>query len=576
VERRDIMIDTYNDINNQGNVIFTDVLVVGGGCGGLVTALKAKEESNIDVLIVDKANVGFAGQASRAGNGILGFNNNTDLEKYMEYYVRNIGGYLNDQNMLCQMTEINREALKQLLAWGVKITTDKNGELGYFDHPVGQWQYLGIELNMTDTLKNLAVKSGVKIKNNIQITTLLKDGDAVSGAVGFNILDGSFYIFKAKTVVLSTAGCGYRNIRMFTGRGEGIKLAWDAEAQMRNAEFGNFFEVVSALMGKSIYGTQDFIYNQNGENIWDKYVTWDAPDVCPELILGMEKEIREGRGPLYVDMEKVGDAWKNMGAGIDDVDGLTRMFPDKLKWMKRLSEREHMYFDLGIKPEVKVGLHGNTGCIRVDLNMSTTVKGLYAVGSDTWNGSAVGGAVPNPGLQRGNGLMNAVVTGMFGGPAAAKYAASTNQGNISLSDVEKAKADTYAFLNRESGGNIHDAITNLQNIVCKVKYNLRRSEKNLLEGIEKLEELKTFLDSVKASNFHNLMLCHEADAMILTAEIMLKSALERKESRGFHFREDYPETDNKNWLKWVVADNNNGNIVISTEDIPINDYKIQP
>ncbi|EHS56435.1 hypothetical protein WG8_3648 [Paenibacillus sp. Aloe-11] len=570
------MIGTHHDINSQGNVISTDVLVVGGGCGGLVTALKAKEESNIDVLIVDKANVGFAGQASRAGNGILGFNNNTDLEKYMEYHVRNIGKYLNDQNMLHKMTEVNRNALKQLLAWGVKVTTDKNGELGYFNHPAGQWQYLGIELNMTNTLKKRAIKSGVKVKNNIQITALLKDGDAVVGAVGFNVLDGSFYIFKAKAVVLATAGCGYRSIRMFTGRGEGIKLAWDAGAQMRNAEFGNFFEVVSTQMGESIYGTQNFIYNQNGENIWDKYVTWDSPDVCPELLLGMEKEIREGRGPLYVDMEKVGDSWKAMGADVDDMDGLTRMFPDKLKWMKRLSEREHMYFDPGKKPEVKVGLHGNTGCIRVNSDMATTVNGLYAAGTDTWNGSAVGGAVPNPGLQRGNGLMNAVATGMFGGPAAAKYAASTTQGNISSSDVEKAKVKTYAALNRESGANVREIIINLQNIVCQVKYNLRRSEENLLEGIGKLEELKNLLDTVKIKDFHELMLCHEAEAMTHTAEIMLRSALERKESRGFHFREDYPETDNKNWLKWVLADNEDGKIVISTEDIPINEYKIQP
>lgn len=569
--------NNMDDINTLGNVISIDVLVIGGGCGGLVAALKAKESNNnLDVLIVDKANVGFAGQAPRAGNGLIGFKDGTDLDKYMEYHVRNIGKYLNDQNMLSEVININRESLEQLLKWGVLVTTDENDKLGFFDHPTGHWQNLGVDLNMTSTLKKQAIKSLVKIKNNIQITELLKDGESVVGAVGFNLLDGSFHIFKAKAVILSTAGCGFRSIRMFNGRGEGIKLAWDAGAQMRNAEFGNFFEVVSTQMGESIYGTQKFIYNQDGENLWDKYVKWDSPDVCPELLLGMEKEIREGHGPLYVDMDKMDAAWKVVGPESAKLGNLTRMFPDKLKWMKRLSEREQMYFDLGTKPEVKVGLHGNTGCIRVALDMSSTVKGLYAIGVDCWNGSAMAGAVPLPGLQRGNGLMHAITTGMIGGPSAAKYAANVVQGNISINDIEKAKTEAYFSFNRKSGTDVRPAIRNLQNIVCQVKYNLRRSEKNLLEGIEKLEEVKASLDIVKVEDFHGLMLYHETKAMIQTAELIFTSALERKESRGFHFREDYPETDNNNWLKWVVADNKDGKIVISTENIPINEYKIQP
>ena len=564
-------------LEQLGNVISTDVLVVGGGISGIVAALKAREVG-VEVTVVDKASVGFGGMSARAGNGLLVLKKDQDIDEYVRYHVENIGRYINDQDMLRRFAEINYKCSRALSDWGVQLTTDKNGDIGYYPLPGAPWFGTGVELNMVPPLKKHAKNSGVKIINNVKISTLFKDGNRVIGAAGFSVINGEYYIFRAKSVVIATAGCGFRVIRMFNGRGEGIKLAWEAGAQMRSAEFGNFFEAVTKETGEQFHGTMPFMYNQKGENIYDKYNTWDAPDITPEMIVGMTKETLEGNGPIYVDMDKK-DAdmeWKGIGGSGAELNGMTRFFPDKLAWVKRTSERNQEFFNLGRKPEMLVGLHANLGPIRVNIDMQTTVDGLFAVGLDVWIGSAMAGCVPPPGMQRGNSLMHGVTSGFLGGTAAAEYAKKTNEGKVDVSAAENHKNDLIKNMMREEGLDTEELILRMHQVVAKTKYNLYRSEERLKEAISKIDALTEDASNYSAGDPHMLNKGLELQSMLLSAKIAFCSALERRESRGFHFREDYPETDNVNWLKWVLADNVNGELRISTEDIPIDQYKFKP
>ena len=564
-------------LEQLGHLIKTDVLVVGGGIGGMVAALRARE-TGADVTVVDKASVGFAGMPARAGNGLLVLKQNQDIEEYVKYHVTNIGKYINDQNMARKLADINYESTRALMAWGVQVTQDNDGEIGFYPVPGAPWYNTGVELNMMLPLKKQAQKNGISIINNVKVTTLLKDGERVSGASGISVLNGDFYTFSAKAIVLSTAGCAFRLSRMFNARGDGIKLAWDAGAQMRNAEFGNFFEALTKETGESLYGTFTFLHNSKGENLYEKYKTWDSPDISPEIILGMEKEIREGNGPCYVDMDKkdADDSWKVIGGSGAKLAGMTRFFPDKIAWMKKTEEREHEFFDIGRKPEMLVGLHANLGPIRVDTDMKTTVPGLFAVGIDIWNGSAAGGCIPHPGMQRGNGLTLGLVSGYIGGASAGEYISTVSEAKIDYADVKKHKEYLMLNLCREDGANTEDLIHRMHEIVGKTKYNLYRSEQRLLEAIAKIEELSEESQFYAAGDSHMLNKGLELESMLLSAKIAFTSALERKESRGFHFREDYPNIDNEKWLKWVLADNHNGEIKISTENIPIQSYKYRP
>ena len=111
--------------------------------------------------------------------------------------------------------------------------------------------------------------------------------------------------------------------------------------------------------------------------------------------------------------------------------------------------------------------------------------------------------------------------------------------------------------------------------MCKVKYDLRRSKDRLEEAVSKIEDVQQRLFELVAKDGHGLGKCHEAKSMALCAEMTLRAALMRTESRGTHFREDYPERDDRNWLKWIIIKQQSGKMVLSTEPVPMDRYKIK-
>jgi len=319
-----------NNIEESSKVLTTDVLVIGGGIAGIPAAIKAREEG-VEVLIVDKAHVGFGGMAPRGGNGILGFPKDTDLNRYIEFLSRYVGKYLNDQNAAEKFAKMVYPSLEMIKEWGVMLSTDKNGDLAFFPFGDGLLQNTGINLNATDNMRKTAEMKGVKIQNHVAVTSLIRVGDKVIGAVGFDIYDGTFYIFKAKTIIVACGACEFKATRMFTNSGEGIKLAWDVGAQMRSAEFA-FIEIADLNTAETIHGGHKYVFNQDGENIWDKYARENAVDVCAEMIIGMVKEMREGRGPLYIDLDIMHNnpAWLSDTLGSKEEDGPKKLFPDKI------------------------------------------------------------------------------------------------------------------------------------------------------------------------------------------------------------------------------------------------------
>jgi succinate dehydrogenase / fumarate reductase flavoprotein subunit len=109
-----------------------------------------------------------------------------------------------------------------------------------------------------------------------------------------------------------------------------------------------------------------------------------------------------------------------------------------------------------------------------------------------------------------------------------------------------------------------------------MKYNLRRSKERLEEALAKLDELKDKLHALQAKDLHYLSKCHEIESMALCAELTFRAALMRTESRGFHFREDFPEHDDKNWLKWIILKQDGGEMKLASQPIPIIKYQFQP
>ncbi len=561
-------------IEELGEVVSTDVLIIGGGVGGLAAAIKTKETNpRLDVLIVEKQTTGWAGKATKIG-GILAFlgpENNAD--KFVDFQVRTSGYFLNDQEALFKYIQSSYPAIEEFSVWGAKLARTPDGKLvtiPAFWAPEYSLTFVDIDLMLP--MRANARQMGTRIINKIHIVDLLKQSDKIVGAVGFDIITGRFFIFKARATILANGSCGYKVRRFWTaGTGDGIAAAFRAGAEMRNAEYGN-------LYGHTVYQDTDsgmvgsaFLVNALGENLARKYL----PDMGPagvflpvKLAVGMEKEIAEGRGPIYFAPPPSDGPGHGMNSGL----------PKLTEWTQMTVAKERKY---GLPPDVKreigVPLHGETSCIKVDHEMKTSLEGLWAIGDTSYAGSAVAGAVASPpGVTPGSGIMFAVVSAAWAGPSAAKYAAGTTASETDYADVKALKDRVTAPLQTTRGLEPGDAISVLQDVTAPMKYNLRRSKERLEEALTRLEELKQRLPELRAKDFHYLSKCHEVKSMALCAELTFKAALMRTESRGFHFREDYPEPDNKHWLNWIILKQENGRMNLSTQPIPIDKYKIKP
>ena len=560
-------------LDDLGEVLSTDVLIAGGGIGGLAAAIKVKEENpECNVLIVEKQTTGWAGKATKIG-GILAFlgpNNNAD--RFVDFQVRTSGIYLNDQDLLYKYVESTHKAIEQLSEWSDKFAKTPDGKMLSFPAMFApEYTSTFIDIDMMLPMRSRAKKMGIKIVNKIHVVDLLKQDNRVVGAVGFNIIDGRFHIFKAKATILANGSCGYKVRRFWSaGTGDGIAAAFRAGAEMRNAEYGNLYgHTVFQATDSGMVGS-DFLVNNLGENLSRKYM----PDKGPagvflpvKLAVGLEKEVAEGRGPIFFEPPESSPPH-----------GLNTGLPKIEEWLKKMAAKEKKYgMPSSGKSEIGVPMHGETSCIKVDHEMRTSLEGLWAIGDTSYAGSALAGAVASPpGVCPGSGIIYAVVSALWAGPAAASYVSDTSQGDISTEEVTVIKDAIFTPTESKNNYSPWDAISLLGGITAPMKYNLRRSKERLEEALGMIERLKERLPDLYAKDLHYLSKCHELRSMTLCAELTFRAALMRSESRGFHFREDFPERDDINWLKWIIIKQDEGEISLSTLSIPIGDYKIRP
>ena len=549
-----------------------DVLIIDGGIGGLAAAINIKALSpETDVLLVDKQTIGWGGKANKGAGVLWVLAPGDDLDAFIDFHVRNIGIYLNDQDLLYAMAHESYGAVKKLADWGVKVMRTPSGEPEVVHLPIGS-SLTAADLDMMRPLKAKAVKAGVRTVDKTQVVELLKQDGRVTGAVGFDLLDGHFVVFNAKATVLANGDCDFGVMRMWAAAcGDGIAAAYHAGAEMRNAEFGNFYDVINKATGVPCVFGFDFLYNAQGENISRRYIDGPQPDIPLSIILGMEKEIMEGRGPLYIDM---GEYMKSMEAG--------RIGTWDRPGFKALMEREiakaHQY---GPPPaqrvEVSVGFTGELSAVRVDRDMRTTVPGLWAIGDTSYAGSAWAGATEGPpGRLRGSGIMNAVLAAVMAGPSIARYVKEAAPVVADKGELARLKEAMFAPLNRKPRYAATEVIRSIQDAVVPVKYSARRSKERLEEALSKIAKVRERIPEFSANDPHGLCKCHEASFMALCAEMGFRAALARTESRGWHYREDYPERDDENWLKWVIIKKGEKGMAVSTEPVPIEDYKIKP
>jgi succinate dehydrogenase/fumarate reductase flavoprotein subunit len=565
------------NLERLGEVFSNDVLVLGGSMAGLMAAIRAKElNSNLDVLVVDKATTGFSGAKVNKGACMVWIlTEEDDLDRFRDYYVREIGCGLEDQELMEKFAFGSRDLFNQLERWGARLLREDNGKFIKFPE-YSHWGWYAIDADLLMTLRSVALKLGVKIVDKTQSVEILTENGRAAGAVGFDLISGAYRIFKSKSVVVATGSCCWMVTNMWSSaRGDGIAAAYRAGAEMRNAEFSNMHDIGLRGNMSSLMGGQYSIYNDDDEYLAPKYTKPFEPDVDIRIFLGMEKEVMEGRGPIGLEETEI------LVMNPLAANGLLFRWdrPGTIKFWKTLFEKEAKYMvDHSWRPEVIPAFLGESSPIKVDHEMRTSVPGIWALGDSCRAGSALSGAVPAPCRLRGSGLGWAGVSALLSAQSLADYSTEASVPIIDDDQVKKFKEEIYAPMDRKKGMSPRDGIWRLKEVMSPPRYALRKNKERIEEALGRVKEVRDQADNeVSADNdWHMLGLCQDLKNMSLCSDIVYRSALTRTESRGWHYREDYPKRDDKNWRKWIVVKEKRGKMVVSTEDMPVERYKSKP
>lgn len=553
----------------------TDLLIVGGGLAGLTAANKIKENyPELTILIADRATSGTSGKANKGAGILMYVPEDVDMEEYKEYVAGTLGAYLNDQELMPKYCAATREALIDLEKWGCSYARDPDwdNELVTFSIDEGErWKICMIDHDCTEQLRKSAVLQGVKFIDKLQIVDYLTKDGAVIGAVGFDIISGDYHVISAKSVICSTGSCDYMYANMWkAARGDGIAAAYRAGAELRNCEFSNFYNM--AVQGDyfCICGPGClFAYTDNeGRPIPLKYATRDEPDISVQFLYGIENEVANGRGPILFRPENFLELPGNS------------MRPWQWKFEEHSHGKEVQYnADKSTHPTAIPYFLGEFSATRVDHDMHTTLSGLWAIGDSSYTGSGLCGALPGPSARmRGSGLMFAAASAEMCSKSVGAITACTPLIEPDEAQITALKDRIFAPLNRKDGVNPRDIIYELQCAVAPPYFSVSKTAEKIDEALGIVREAEFNANNLATADgdLHMLGLCHDAMNMSKLGELYFVAARARTESRGFHYRQDYPHMDNVSWVKWSVIKNINGADVLGFEDIPTDDYTVQP
>jgi succinate dehydrogenase/fumarate reductase flavoprotein subunit len=282
------------------------------------------------------------------------------------------------------------------------------------------------------------------------------------------------------------------------------------------------------------------------------------------LSAGMACEMMLGNGPIYYDFSTFGK--KSLA-----------YFQKTLPIMYLAFERAGYIRNGRIREKVEwvsanIGNVGYGGGLRINTRCETDLKGLFAAGDATCG--------PASGVEGfcAYAIPFATTSGAISGLAAADYIKQVGENPLDRDEVRRWMDELHRPLKRGSGVDPDLVVLRVQELLFPMDVYIVRHEKRLKHSLDRIcalrDEVVPFL---KAYDPHHLRMAIEAANMVTCGELFLRSAITRKESRGSHLREDYPATDNENWLKWIILrGGETGNIEMSTEDIPVNRYSLKP
>jgi succinate dehydrogenase/fumarate reductase flavoprotein subunit len=536
------------------NRMDTDVLVIGGGIAGCFAAIKAKEQG-AEVILVDKGYAGKSGQTPYAGN-FLAFNPawGHRLDDWMDY-INKTSEYVNNRYWTeITITESYARFL-DMVSWGVPFKKGEDGQPLRFPAPPGVTDQFRFDEeargDYAQILRKQVLRSGVRILDRITVAELLKQDGRIVGAVGMPVDRFDLYIFIAKATILCVGACGYKP----AGYPPIVQLTGDGEAMAYRAG--------AEILGKEFVDTHS--------------CRMDTPVGIPN-VLGRKKTVPDdlkvlmgpGRGRPEVNAQGVAIPERPAGAALYTYSYLEREF-------EAHAGNAPIYTPTPTGTKEVVGaaclgmsLRKADGLWPADTQCRSSLPGLYAAGDAL--GNMQNGAVY---ALPGSAIAGGAVTGTIAGTAAAKEAVAIKAGHLAKimvdeDEIQRAKQFVHAPLERQGGFSPRWVTQLLKNTMMPYFITYIKKADRLEAALAQIAFMQEHLvPMLFAKDPHELRLAHETRNMVLSAEMRLRSGLFRTESRGNHYREDFPRRDDPNWLAWTkIREDAGGSMVLIKVPIP--------
>lgn len=527
-------------------VVQADILIIGGGSAGCMAAIKAKDaDPDLRVVVMEKASLSRSGAVTMGMDAlnVVAIPGVSSPDDYVESMDLACEGVLNAE--LCRIeAERSFSILRELEGWGVSFPRDESGR--YRVHKVHSKGSFLVDMEAPDLKKVLAhqvEKRGVEVLERTMATRLLAEGGVVNGAVGFNVRSGELVVCPARVTIL-TSGCAGRfglpksgylyGTYEFPGNaGDGYSMACRAGAELTGFEYLQILPLIKDFNGPSLYVAQvrgAKVVNALGERVGGSLGKREMV-----AMRAIYEETRADRAPIYLDMTHLPEE------RIREIEAV--MFGSERPTRREFFQSRGIDFrrqpvELHITEPYLCGGHGLSGII-INEGAETSLEGLYAAGDVA--------AVP------WQYLTGALVFGAIAGENAASHASRRRMPEAGRDTVQAERERLLGHLSLEDGIKPHIFEYKLRRMVNDY-IAPPKSERKLKTALWWIARLRRDLPRVGADDLHELMRAAELLCILDCAELSARASLERRESRWglAHYRVDYPERDDDNWLRHII------------------------
>ena len=554
----------------KNRIIDTDVLIIGGGTAGCFAGITLGKKKDLDVLIVEKANIVRSGCLAAGVNAINAYITKGRVpQDYVDYCKKDADGIVRE-DLLLSMSERLNHVTKVMEDLGLVILKDENGDYVARGNRNIKINGENIKPILADAVKK---QDNVTVINHLNITDFIVENNEIKGAYGFDVNDAVFYEINAKAVLVATGGAaglyrpnnpGFSRHKMWYppfNTGAGYAMGINAGAEMTTFEM-RFIALrckdTIAPTGTIAQGVPAKQLNSNGEVYENKYGLTTS-----QRLYGTVTENREGRGPCYLGTEGISREQEE-----DLYKAYLNMAPSQtLKWLEAAGGPSEENVEIeGTEPYI-VGGHTASG-YWVDNNRETTIHGLFAAGD-------VAGGCPQ------KYVTGALAEGEIAAQAIAERLEGSGKGFVvnevadsELSENAFAKKSEYErFLNNKQGlVDIEQTEEAMQKIMDQyaggISTDYQYNEARLELADEKIKFLEQSIDNLAAQDADDLLRIYEIRERLTVCRSVIAHLKARKETRWHSFAEnmDYPAKSD-DWLKYVNSRKENGEIKIIIRDL---------